>query len=323
MGKQFLTILPIMLSLILQGNGSSTVQDAPEQEIVTESSISTQTLDTQVCVYNHKTGETMCLLMDEYLQGVVRGEMQGDYPMEALKAQAVAARTYVYYLKQTGASHPGGACVCTRSDCCQAWVAVDPNWIYYDRVRHAVESTSGVVVTYEGAPIKAMYFSSSGGHTEDYAAVWSDYSCAYLQGVPSLNEQAYNFTEDVFVQEFDNWTILSTLRSEGYPITCDSARLLDQITTIRRSETGRVISLVIDGVEIKGTDFRRCLGLRSTHFYFQRMSDGHIGIVTVGFGHGVGMSQCGAAALAEEGYLYDAILMYYYTDVNVEWMSFR
>lgn len=323
MGKQILKILPIVLSLILQGGAASDTKESTHTYREAESSISTQAIQSQVAVYNHRTGETMLLSMDEYLQGVVRGEMQGDYPMEALKAQAVAARTYVYYLKNAGVHHIGGACVCTNHACCQAWMPVDPEWVYYERVREAVESTRGVVVTFEGEPIKAMYFASSGGHTEDYAAVWNDFSYGYLQGVPSLNEQNYHFTDDIFVQEFSPWTLLSQLRNSGYAISCDSARLLENITNICRSKTGRVLSLDVDGITISGADFRKALDLRSTNFYFRPMAGGGVGIVTVGFGHGVGMSQSGAAALAEAGYDYGKILKYYYTGVALEWMPFH
>ncbi|MBR5279772.1 MAG: SpoIID/LytB domain-containing protein [Clostridia bacterium] len=324
MGKQIVKLLPVVLSLILQGGTVA----APAQEVVpvypeVQSGISTQENQDQIRVYMHQTGETVTLSMNTYLQGVVRGEMQGDYPMDALKAQAVAARTYAYYLKASGKTHPGGACVCTDYTCCQAWAPVDPVWIYHARVQEAVETTGGIVVTYEGQPIKAMYFASSGGHTEDYAAVWNDFSYGYLQGVPSLNEQNYHFTDDVFVQEFSPWTILSQLRSNGYNIQCDSACLLENITDIQRSETGRVLSLTIDGVTIQGTEIRKILGLRSTHFYFQPTAAGGVSIVTLGFGHGVGMSQSGSAALAEEGYDYGKILKYYYTGVDLEWMPFR
>lgn len=330
MGKQILKILPIVLSLIFQGNSAPSkeaeeVQANLEKEplAVVQSGVSTREQQDQIQVYNHQTGETMTFAMEVYLQGVIRAEMQGDYPIEALKAQAVAARTYVYYLKNAGITHPGGAPVCTDSDCCQAWTPVETDWAYYERVLEAVEDTCGVVVTYEGQPIKAMYFASSGGHTEDYAAVWNDFSYGYLQGVPSLNEQNYHFTDDIFVQEFSPWTLLYQLRNSGYTIGCDSARLLENITNIRRSETGRVLSLDVDGITISGADFRKALDLRSTNFYFQQMSGGGIGIVTLGFGHGVGMSQCGAAALAEEGYDYGKILKYYYTGVEVEWLPFR
>ncbi len=290
---------------------------------VTESGLSTNEVTATVEVYNHRTGKTMTLSMCEYLQGVVRGEMSGEYPMEALKAQAIAARTYVYYLKDAGKRHPGGACVCTNHDCCQAWAAVDKSWKYYDKIKCAVEETEGIVITYEGKPILAMYFSSSGGYTENYTDVWGDKPCVYLQSVPSKNEQAYSFFDTVFVQEFHNWTVLSELRSAGYPIRCDSAQLLNSIENIVRSDTGRVISMEIDGVTISGTAVRECLGLRSTHFYFQDNPNGGINIITVGFGHGVGMSQCGAAAMAEEGCDYTDILHHYYTDVELEWMAFR
>ncbi len=327
-----MSLLPIVLTMMVHlpsaskptgPSAESATKEDPGKAQITESGLSTADISDNLEVYNHKTGQTMKLDMDEYLQGVLRGEMNGAYPIEALKAQAVAARTYVYYLKENGKKHPGGACVCTSHNCCQAWVQVDRNWEYYEKIKSAVEETRGIIITYEQQPILAMYFSSSGGYTECYADVWGGDSCAYLQSVPSKNEQAYSFFDSVFVQEFHSWTVLSQLRSAGYPIPCDSSQLIDQIQNIVRSDTGRVISMEIDGVTISGTAIRQCLGLRSTHFYFQKNTDGGINIITVGFGHGVGMSQCGAAAMAEEGKNYKEILHHYYTDVELEWRAFR
>lgn len=325
-------LLPVILACLVHAQAvpanvvpaeEAVVSVQQNDYLVAGSGLSTSELNTTVDVYNHKTGKTMTLPMPVYLQGVVGGEMSGEYPLEALKAQAVAARTYVYYLKNIGKRHPGGACVCTSHDCCQAWTALDESWEYYDKIQCAVEETQGIVITYERKPILAMYFSSSGGHTENYTDVWGDKTCAYLQSVPSKNEQAYSFFDTVFVQEFHNWTVLSELRSAGYSIQCDSAQLLGSVQNIVRSDTGRVISMEIGGVQIPGTAVRECLGLRSTHFYFQGNANGGINIITIGFGHGVGMSQCGAAAMAEEGYDYADILHHYYTDVELEWMAFR
>ncbi len=336
MRLNMLHVLPLVFSFVVStasGSVQTPAASAESQEAaanleknnyaVVESSVSTGEDTDTLQVYNHKTGKTMTLSMENYLQGVVRGEMQASYPEEALKAQAVAARTYVYYLKNAGSTHGGTACVCTDPQCCQAWMEPDPDWAYDEKVRNAVRSTQGVVVTYEGQPIKAMYFSASGGYTESYENVWDDVPCAYLQSVPSRNEQAYNFTDNIFVQEFSSWTVLRQLRNAGYAIACDSAQLVDTIGAIQRSDTGRVISLEIGGVQLSGAELRACLGLRSTHFYIQKMSDGGINIITMGYGHGVGMSQCGAAAMAADGYDYVSILQHYYTDVTVEWMPFH
>lgn len=343
MRNEVLKILPILFSLLVSTASAPLQKETenilPEGETVVsqeawanleksnyvaeESSLSTSEEKSWIQVYNHRTGETMTLTMDEYLQGVVSAEMQASYEIEALKAQAVAARTYVCYMQMEGKTHSGGAYVCTNHDCCQAWTAPDPDWAYYGKIREAVQSTQGVIITYEGKPILAMYFSSSGGYTEDYDAVWDGVPCAYLQSVPSKNEQAYNYTDSVFVQEFSSWTVLAELRAAGYDISCDSSQLVDSITNVVRSDTGRVMTMEIGGVEISGTKIRSCLGLRSTHFYFQKMADGGIAVVTVGYGHGVGMSQCGAAAMAAEGYSFTEILKYYYTGVTVEWMSLR
>lgn len=326
MRASIISLLPIVLAVMVNPNVAP-VPTAPSIDengyYVVESGLSTDEITSVIQVYNHKSGETMVLEMNEYLQGVLRGEMNGSYPMEALKAQAVAARTYAYYLQAKEKTHPGGACVCTNHYCCQAWLEADENWTYYEKIRSAVEETQGIIITYEEQPILAMYFSASGGYTEDYTDVWGGEECVYLQSVPSKNEEAYNYFDTVFVQAFSNWTVLSELRSAGYAIRCDSARLIDSIENVVRSDTGRVISMDIDGVTISGTAIRECLGLRSTHFYFQKNTEGGINIVTVGFGHGVGMSQCGAAAMAEEGCDYKEILHHYYTDVELEWRAFR
>lgn len=335
MEKQIIRLLPIILSLFVstgtvpvqiqkvEENQKSSSNSSTHSHLAAESGFSTEEISWEVDVYNHRTGETMTLPMNTYLHGVVQSEMYGNYPPEALKAQAVAARTYVYYLKLNGRKHPGGACVCTDYNCCQAWSEPSSEEKYYDIIHKAVQDTEGLVVTYEDNPILAMYFSSSGGYTENYEHVWSGDSYAYLQSVSSKNEQAYYFTDIVFAQDYNSWAILSQLRSYGYDISCDSSQLVDSIGKIQRSDTGRVLSIEIDGIQIPGTVVRECLGLRSTHFYFQNDPGGGVRIVTVGSGHGVGMSQCGAAAMADDGYDFMEILQHYYTDTKVEWMPFR
>lgn len=319
-------LLPILLSLLMSVGSSAMSEDMedPEEEAVPlqiESSLSTFNDSAVVQVYNHETGKIMSLEMNEYLQGVVAAEMSLSYGIEALKAQAVAARTLVYYQQAAGYRHAGGTFVCTDYRCCQAWKEPSGSEENLKKLARAVQETQGVIVTYEGEPIRAMYFSSSGGYTEAYNEVWDGEECAYLQSVSSVNEYAFGDTELLHVREFSAWTMLCKLRDSGIQISCDSSHLFESISDIERTDSGRVRTMKVDGVTVSGTKIRNALGLRSTNFYFTTLSNGRIAVVTIGYGHGVGMSQSGAGAMAAEGYSFTEILKHYYTGVTVAWQD--
>lgn len=254
--------------------------------------------------------------MDTYLVGVVLAEMPASFEPEALKAQAVAARTYARKAWQTGGKHGDGS-VCTDASCCQAYIR-ESDYLARggtgegaEKVQAAVESTSGCVLTYGGELIEATYFSCSGGRTEDAVQVWgTDYP--YLQSVESPGEEyaAHNTDTVTFTPEqFRN--------ALGIPLSGSPRSWFGPSVY---TEGGGVASMTVGGQEYSGTQLRSALGLRSTAFSI-KAEDTMITITTRGYGHRVGMSQYGADAMAASGSTYEQILAHYYPGTELTWLG--
>lgn len=245
--------------------------------------------------------------LEEYLVGVVLAEMPASFESEALKAQAVAARTYAGKAERTGGKHGDGS-ICTRDQCCQAWISPEdylqkggmPQAV--EKVRHAVEATENQVLIYDGELIEATYFSCSGGSTEDAKAVWgSDFP--YLRAVDSPGEEQSGVYLEA--QSFSKERLELLL---GITLPDDPAQWLGE----RKDTPGKgVASLEIGGETFSGTQLRSLLGLRSTYFTATAGDHGLI-VETRGYGHRVGMSQYGADAMAATGKTWQEILSYYY-----------
>lgn len=258
-------------------------------------------------IRRNEDGTTVQIPLSEYLVGVVLAEMPADFEPEALKAQAVVARTYTLKAKSTGGKHSDGS-VCTEPSCCQGWIEPDSylrsggTGENIEKIRKAVLDTAGYVLTYEGELIEATYFSCSGGSTEDAVAVWGR-DFPYLRSVESPGEapgdhytDTVSFTPREFAQAMD-------VSLSGNPETWFG------YTTYTAG--GGVNSMIIGGKEYKGTELRSLLKLRSTAFSVE-VQDGTIFITTKGYGHRVGMSQYGADAMAAEGRDFSQILAHYY-----------
>ncbi len=254
----------------------------------------------------HDSGDVEIMELDSYLTGVVLAEMPAAFEAEAIKAQAVVARTYTMKRIESGDKHNQGA-VCTNPACCQAYCSPEeylnkgnpPENL--DKVEKAVLSTSGRVLRYQGQYIDATYFSCSGGRTEDAAAVWGT-DVPYLQAVDSPGEEhASHYTDTVTipVNEF-----LQKLDLEPTGVL--------RIGKITYTDGSGVDTIEIAGKTLRGTQVRQKLGLRSTVFTIQVLGDS-VSITTKGYGHRVGMSQYGAQAMAKSGKRYPEILQYYYT----------
>ena len=251
--------------------------------------------------------------MDEYLTGVVLAEMPAFFEPEALKAQAVAARTYARKASVTGGKHGDGS-VCTDYTCCQAYLSpeeyLEKGGIRDDiqKVRSAVLDTSGYVLTYNGELIEAVYFSCSGGKTEDAVAVWgTDYP--YLRSTDSPGEENAAFYSETKVftpKEFED--------ALGIVLSTEPAQWLGEVT---RTAGDGVDTMEIGGVKYSGVELRAALGLRSTAFTIT-VQDNEIRIVTYGYGHRVGMSQYGADAMAAAGSDFRQILSHYYPGTVLE-----
>ena len=281
--------------------------------IPTEQTIATQPIQSQtdpqssiemVISVLQTDGTTQRMELEDYLVGVVLGEMPLEFDIEALKAQAVVARTYTLRRVIVSPKHDGGA-VCVNSACCQSYCPPEQfagNKLLLNKAISAVAATTGQVVTYNGALIEATYFSCSGGRTEDAQAVWGE-DIPYLQSVDSPGEEnAAHYTESVCFtgEEFVNLL--------GIPLSGDPSTWFGTVTY---TAGGGVDSIRIGGVSFKGTQLRQMLDIRSTAFTITPRGDSIL-IVTKGFGHRVGMSQYGAEAMAVAGSNYRQILSHYY-----------
>lgn len=251
-------------------------------------------------------GESVSIDLEEYVVGVVLSEMPASFEMEALKAQAVAARTYALKACNDGKKHAGA--VCSSHNCCQGYMAVDDYLLrgwkekYVERVRTAVAETAGQVLTFEGKLIRATYFSCSGGTTEAAVAVWGrDYP--YLQSVESPGEE-----ETVYYTDSKIFSLIDFQEQLGVVLEGSPETWFGNITY---TAGGGIDTMEIGGVAYRGTTLRSLLGLRSTVFQVVVREDS-ICFQTHGYGHRVGMSQYGADAMAAEGSTYEQILTHYY-----------
>ena len=245
------------------------------------------------------------MALEDYVLGVVLAEMPASFETEALKAQAVVARTYALREKR----HQN-ANICTDSTCCQAYCAPESYTggnKALEKVRLAVEATATQVLTYQGEMIEATYFSCSGGKTEDAAAVWGQ-TVPYLQAVDSPGEEkADNYIKTISISAGEFSAAFGGL--SGMPG--------NWIGKVTYTKGGGVDTIVIGGKEYKGTQVRQILGLRSTAFVITIVGSS-VTVTTKGNGHRVGMSQYGADAMAVTGKDYAQILAHYYPGTKLQ-----
>lgn len=250
-----------------------------------------------------------------YLPGVLAGEMPANFCDEALKAQAVAARTYILYKQEHGcAAHPE-ADVCNVASCCKAWLSeaeMQERWgedylRNLDKICRAVYETDGQYLSYAGEPIQAVFHSSSAGKTESSANLWQ--ALPYLVSVDSPETQ-----EDVPNYETEVEVSASALRDavlQVHPAADFSGAPEAWLGGVYYNETGRVTYASLGGAVLSGAELRDMFDLRSTCFSLTYTETGFLFRVT-GYGHGVGMSQYGANVLARKGASYQEILTHYY-----------
>lgn len=279
-------------------------------------------LDSAVTLRVLIDGEVQEMDMGTYLVGVVRAEMPASFADEALKAQAVAARTYTYYKMENGgvAAHPQ-ADACDDITCCKAYMDAQTAAASWGeqaesceaKLRAAVADTDGECVLYQGQPVLAVFHSSSAGMTQDAADVWSS-ALPYLQSVTSPEDESTvpNYRSSASFSTGE----LKTLLQEALPEADLSGPASGWFTGVRQNAAGAVTELTVGGVSISGSRLRTVLGLRSACFTMAFAGDTVTFSVT-GYGHGVGMSQYGANVLAAEGMDYREILAWYYTDTTV------
>ena len=274
-----------------------------------------------VKLLHSKTGEVQELNMDEYLYGVVSAEMPANYEIEALKAQAIVARTYTAYKISKGSKH-GDADICDDSKSCQAWISKESrfekwneadrenNW---DKITTAVNETAGKIITYNGEPINAFFHSSSGGITETAANVWGGGDYPYLQSVETTGEDVY--TQYASTVTLTKEEVLQKIQ-DTHPEVVIDWNTENPIQITEYTESGRVKTVQFGNVSMAGVEARTIFGLKSAKFSIEVSEN--VTFNVTGYGHGVGLSQTGADAMAKTGFTAEQIINHYYTDVKIE-----
>ena len=283
--------------------------------------------------YNYEKYKTIKLLhsetmqieelnIDEYLYGVVSSEMPANFELEALKAQAVVARTYTIYQIIHNYDKHQDADICDNYSCCQAWISkeerlskwnseeAESNW---NKIVQAVNETKGKIVTYNKQPINAFFHANSGGVTESSLNIWSEIDYPYLKSVETSGEEGYTqYASEVILNMQE---LLEKIQTQYEDCEIDFDKQ-DSIKILEYTSSGRVKTIKFGNKEIAGTEARTLLGLKSTNFEVARDGENIIFSVT-GYGHGVGMSQTGADSLAKQGLKYEEIIKHFYTNVEI------
>ena len=271
---------------------------------------------TYIRVKRMKNNEIEKIPLEEYIVGVLAGEMPINFDIEALKAQAVASRSYA--LKRMEYNKDKDYDVV---DSILNQVYLDDNYLRdawgnsyiknINKLRKVVNSTIDEYLEYNNSIVDALFFSTSNGFTEDSSNIFN-FECEYLKSVDSPWDKdvssAYLTTKTMNLTEF--YKKLNIPYSKNLNIEIK-----------KRSSTNRILLLSINNVEFKGTDVYNKLSLRSTDFTIELQGD-NVSITTKGYGHGVGLSQYGALGMAKEGYNYVEILNHYYQNTKITKLSY-
>lgn len=301
MKNKILLLIVVVLSVIaISGSKKETTyfNNAKKEEVKEE---------IKLALKDTSTGEIKNIELEDYIVGVVAGEMPASFNEEALKAQAIASRTYaIYKMKNSNGTYD---LVTDKTN--QVYITEDKmkklwqeNFDYYfEKIKKAVYDTKDLIMTYNGNVILSMYFARSNGKTEDAILVFGSNE-EYLKSVESPEE---SLTSEVTISKDEFCNKLN--------ISCDAIN----ISNVLKISSGRINSLNINGKTFKGTEIRTLFDLKSTDFDISIGSE--IKFVTKGYGHGVGMSQYGANKLAQNGKNYEEILKHYYQNINIEKIS--
>lgn len=276
----------------------------------------------EIVVYNHKTDKNENIDIEKYLYGVLAGEMPTNFDIEALKAQAIAARSYVLHKQENGPNNKHEkAVVCTDHTHCQEYKSYEElkeikgeDWIKndYEKIKKAVDETKGQVITYDDKVILPLYFSTSSGKTENSEEVFSG-ETPYLRSVESpYDDKSPKYVSQLIINKDD---FINKLKNSFDDIIISNVN--NDVKILSRSEGGSVNQIKVGNKELKGRDIRSIFNLNSSNFDIT-MNENEIVFDVKGFGHGVGMSQWGANGMAKEGYLYYEILSHYYTGIKIK-----
>ena len=278
--------------------------------------------DINIKLLHRDTGEVEEVKLEEYLCNVVSAEMPADYEIEALKAQAIVARTYTMY-KIENKKHDN-ADICDDSACCQAWISKEDRLVRWEeskresnweKIEKCVNETKGKIVTHQNKPINAFFHANSGGITELPVNVWGGGDdLPYLQVVETSGEEGY--TQYASEVELSYNELLEKLKAKYQDIQIDFNNKED-IKIIEYTDSKRVKTVKFGNHNLSGVETRTLLGLRSTNFQITYENE-KIKFSVIGYGHGVGMSQTGANTMVKEGKSCDDIIYHFYKDVEIK-----
>ncbi len=270
-------------------------------------------LSKQIKLFNTNTQTIENISLNNYLEGVVAAEMSSDAPLEALKAQAIIARTFTYKFLETSTSKYEGADISTDINEAQAYNSELVN----ENIKKAVKETNNETIKYNGEYINAWFHSNSGGQTalakEGFSLVSDE--PPYIKSVTTKetdnNTQNYSWS-----YTFSKDDILSALRNMGASVS--------NISTLKKGEvgpSGRCLTFIVGGKEISASTFRLNIGstkLKSTLIDNITISSDSVSFSGRGYGHGVGLSQEYAIVLANQGKNYKDIINYFFEGVNID-----
>jgi len=277
-------------------------------------------------IYYESNGKEEVLDFDKYLMGIVAANMPAGYNMEALKAQAVIARTYALYNisllskdnpdKQRFATSELGLSYLSMASMEQYWGS-EEYVTYFSKIENAVVATADEVLLYEEDLILPVFFYTGSGYTRNASEAWG-IDIPYLTSVSS--KQDVTSTAYLKITEYLVSALISSLEKNYSNLNISEDNFFDDVRVTERDSVDYVTKINLGNQTVSGEEFAKVLGLNSNHFYIEDY-EGKARIICNGVGHGVGLSQYGANAMADEGYPYQEILSHYYTGIELVNMS--
>lgn len=318
----FSSILFCINFIIKQKNNKIRIEQEKEEKYVIE-----YKANQTIRVKYHDTGEVVAMDINDYLRGVVPAEMSPSYNIEALKAQALVARTYTYN-KMENFAEGNDADICDNYAHCQAFYPKDKLFEiwrnkgydektineYWYKVNLAVVFTQNEVITYNGELIKAFFHASSPYKTEDISQIWGGESVPYLVSVENQEKEDYENRTSTVKLNFDEF--LNSLKDSGEISSNISIEDAKKCDICERTTSDRVKNIKIGNELVSSEKLRTIFGLKSTDFTIEK-NDEEIIFNVIGYGHGVGMSQVGAWTYADQGMDYKDIIKHYYKGVEI------
>jgi stage II sporulation protein D len=299
-------IFPLILTLLLTNKGgNNTSMDFMDFEI-----------------YYEPNGTEEELEFNQYLMGIVAANMPAGYDMEALKAQAVIARTYsLYNIAMLSKETPDKKKFATSElglsfismDSLEEYWGSEEYIDYFTKIENAVSATEDEVLIYDDELILPVFFYTGSGYTRNASEAWG-IDVPYLTSVSS--KQDVTSTDYLKITEFSIGDLLSLLNHHYSNLSISEDSFFEDVKVVKRDSIDYVIKMNLGDQTVSGEEFAKVLGLNSSHFYIEDY-EGKVRIICNGVGHGVGLSQYGANAMAGEGYPYREILVHYYTDAEI------